>query len=84
MIKLYDFVEEKTGFLSILKCFEILKYKIMICPFYSSRVSFFWVVPWEVNHKKHKGLQKLLNMVYLVEFFALIILVKKFLKSVDK
>ena len=51
-MKLYDFVEEKTGYLSIVKYFELLGYKIIILPFYSYRVSFFHFAFFEKNVHK--------------------------------
>ena len=36
-----------------------------------------WILPWEVYHKKHKGLRKCFQLSKLVELFLLIILIKK-------
>ena len=52
LIKLCHFVEKRMGYLFIVSSFEILKYKMIMWPFYSSSVSFF---DFAFNEKIHMG-----------------------------
>jgi len=48
------------------------------------KIYYIWVVPWVINHKKHKDRKKCFDGSEFVELFSLIILIKKMFTFVKK